>query len=931
MADQLVSMLSPSGARFDVPANEVNDALKLGLRQESPEEIQARADKAEFGTGIGNEIKAGLAGAARGATFGLSDVIASDVGAGETFAKLQEQNPTASTIGEVAGAVGPALLSGGESVVASGAKALSAPVRAVTAAGRAVEQSVAKSIAGEATKKTLARQIVESSLSKGAGSAVEGAFYGAGQVVSEEALGRTDLTAEKALAHVGLSAVLGGVTGGLFGAGEELASEAVKRGAGIVKEKLGGGTIGESLDKFAEEQAVKSLNATQSKIQRLQNKDRLEEVGRDLLTSHEALGGKKILDSLGDMEKTANNIAVVKSHAGKMKGDALTELDAAARSIGADERKLIETQIKEAERLVKRRTGETSAQRDAQLALLKSEREDIVATLPKSKDGKVIGTESRYGHGTGAQKKLTAIDDEIAELEAGATRRSESVAAEGEKHLAALRKQLDDTHVSFNGAEVGKRFRSQVVDDSLQTPLFREEANKIADTVERFTETGRLTLKEADNLKQRLQAEAQRDYDKLTGQYSFAGEMRMKAAALVREEIENVAAAAAERTGTQEALARFTEGNRLFGSMAEAEKLVEQGVARKQGNRVLSLTDNIQSAGMFGGAVASGAAFAPAAIAGLATGVTHKFWRERGNAMAALFVDRMRNLATIERAAQATTSKIESAVQRFLTRESRDEVSRATRDKVVPAGVSILHSVSFGDGRARAAKADEKDAERTEVAQVKTQDAYRKRLTELAELASRPEVLTERLQRSLAKVSDAAPGIASHMQVAAARAANFLAAKAPKDPVPPSILGTKSDYVPPDSDLAAFARYVEAAVDPMTVMRDLDRGAVSVEGVEALKVLYPAIYEEVTQTIIANASQMKGELAYEKRVQLSILFDMPVDPTMSPAFVAEMQSYYAAEANAAAASPGAVRPTATGLSQLRLAEHSMTETQRLTA
>ena len=335
---QKVSVIGSDGQRFEINPENVGKAFQLGARLEGDTEAHQRIGQAEYGEGIGNELKAGLAGAARGATFGLSDVALTKTGLvdKETLSGLKEFNPISSTVGEVAGAVAPALLSGGSSAVASGAEIAGSGVRAVSALGGAAERGVASLIGGgvEAGAKGLARRVLESAVSKGAGSAVEGAFYGAGQLVSEEALGDVNLTAEQAIAHIGLAAALGGAAGGLFGAGEELIGAGLSKGAELVKEKLGSGGIGEKLDTFAEEQAVKSLNATQSKIGKLQDKGRLEEVGRDLLTEQEALGGKKILDKFGDMEKTAANIDAVRESAGKQIGESIKTLSKAAEEVG---------------------------------------------------------------------------------------------------------------------------------------------------------------------------------------------------------------------------------------------------------------------------------------------------------------------------------------------------------------------------------------------------------------------------------------------------------------------------------------------------------------------------------------------------------------------------------------------------------------------
>ena len=131
-------------------------------------------------------IAAGLQGAARGASFGLSDVLQTSLGiqTPEELAKLKEYNPSASMAGEITGVVAPTLLSAGAGLLGTAARGVAAPVRAVAGAGKLAENAALK-LFGDTAAKSTARNILANASAKGFGSAVEGAFYGAGQVLSE--------------------------------------------------------------------------------------------------------------------------------------------------------------------------------------------------------------------------------------------------------------------------------------------------------------------------------------------------------------------------------------------------------------------------------------------------------------------------------------------------------------------------------------------------------------------------------------------------------------------------------------------------------------------------------------------------------------------------------------------------------------------------
>ncbi|NDG25826.1 MAG: hypothetical protein EB120_01460 [Proteobacteria bacterium] len=179
-----------------------------------PNDFLKQTEFVEF-EGLGPKAAALGAGVARGVTFGLSDLALRMAGANpEYLRKLQEYQPGLSLTGEITGALAPALVTGGTAGVATAARIASAPVRAVSAIGAATEAAVAKKLIQEGTKAS-AKTIVQNYVPKIAGSAVEGALYGAGQVISDAALGDPDLTAQNALATIGLSSIIGSGVGAI--------------------------------------------------------------------------------------------------------------------------------------------------------------------------------------------------------------------------------------------------------------------------------------------------------------------------------------------------------------------------------------------------------------------------------------------------------------------------------------------------------------------------------------------------------------------------------------------------------------------------------------------------------------------------------------------------------------------------------------------
>ena len=192
----------------------------------SEEEIQSLVKEAELERKYGDsDLRTFGESALSAATFGASDQAIAKFGGEEAQQALRERrqrNALAATAGTVAGVVVPTLASGGTSLAAKG---VSAGVKTASTAGKVVEGVTAKQLAKilqETGKKKLAKDVILKSIPKTAGSAVEGAAYGVGQLISEEALGTADFNAENLVSHVGMGALIGGAAGGILGSVEAL-------------------------------------------------------------------------------------------------------------------------------------------------------------------------------------------------------------------------------------------------------------------------------------------------------------------------------------------------------------------------------------------------------------------------------------------------------------------------------------------------------------------------------------------------------------------------------------------------------------------------------------------------------------------------------------------------------------------------------------
>lgn len=225
----------PGDAAFKLLSSVEGSVAKTQHRDDFLDQQDAKS----FDT-VGGVVGAGAAGAARGATLGLSDaamVAIGGEGMRKQLQKAQKHAPVASAVGEGAGMLAPALFSGGAS---SGASALGKAGRAATVVsrgataaaetgGRLAERGVIGLGAEEGGRLAGAARVL-------ATNAIEGGAQGVGQAISDASIKGEPIEVEKILAHGGKAALLGAGLGGALHGTVGLAKSGVSKLGGAVKE-----------------------------------------------------------------------------------------------------------------------------------------------------------------------------------------------------------------------------------------------------------------------------------------------------------------------------------------------------------------------------------------------------------------------------------------------------------------------------------------------------------------------------------------------------------------------------------------------------------------------------------------------------------------------------------------------------------------------
>jgi hypothetical protein len=234
-----VDVFNQNGELGSLPLEQVQDALNSGFKIASPEDVHAYDNEVKYGS-TGQTLKAGAEGAARAATFGLSTGVETALGVKpEDIKGREEENPAASTIGEVAGLAGSTLIPGG-----GAAKLLEK-----AGAGAALKLGLGEMVLNPQTGKMayeagkgLSR--VGSFAVKGA---VENSLLQSGNEVHKMFVQDPNQSAESVAANVGLASIIGGGIGSGIGIvsplWEQTAGKKLNNVLGLLKTRANGEAI----------------------------------------------------------------------------------------------------------------------------------------------------------------------------------------------------------------------------------------------------------------------------------------------------------------------------------------------------------------------------------------------------------------------------------------------------------------------------------------------------------------------------------------------------------------------------------------------------------------------------------------------------------------------------------------------------------------
>jgi hypothetical protein len=872
MSDR-VRVVAPDGQVGDVPAAEVDAATEEGFRVLTPE-VEAELERHAKHGGAGGIAKAALAGAARGLTLGTSDLLLTQ-GAGvdpSTLKDLQEENPTASTVGEIVGSALPLagqLGLGAKAGKALGSKAagslvddalLASPAGVATAIGEGVERA----IIGDVARKTMAQQIASRLVAGTVRGAAEAELYNIGTNLSEAVLGDEKVTAERLLAHSEDAMLIGGGLGFGVTAGGIAARAAAEKARG-------------ALDGMA-----------------------------DWLKQHAPMADPERLNAMAEATASkvgmeADDVKAIFAGVGTEEGAAMrAKLGPNAQFVSPDERNEIGIQFKKA--LREARDAVDDAKRQAYDEFRPKEIAALVAKDVDDEMASALAVELRESMAATIEKMRASPDIFSAK---GLIAKLDDIAQGFDKRLGAI----DSPEALFNLIDDTKRTidkQSKMWGKAID-PSVRDTVNEVKNLRARFM--GALTDEGVWGQAAARQSAFNDAYNRLAtaermliGENGKVGAFGMKvvkrngsvALELSDKKINTfLSQTGATRSDAQtQALREYLEAAQSFAREVEAsashvpdaafDRSAVESLLNKSkeiaddAEKKLALESKVRQAArlddigmnMFPrtAAAAMGAVLGGMPGAGMAAGAVHagaELLAARNNPVALA-----KTLARVEGFALGPAKQMARALDTII-KKAEPAVERAVKRTVGETSKQVLD--------------DDKDQ----------MEEFRKLQKKIHANVAAGEIHAQQLSEGWSQLRDHAPKTQSALVAKQLEVNRYLQARLPRNPFANASANPAADFWrPSDSELAAFERSHRAATNPMTVVKDAARGMVTPEGVEAFKTLYPGLYEDFKLQLFERASH-GIELPYPTAVAMSALFGVTLDATMRPDVLAALQRSHA--------------------------------------
>lgn len=894
---------TPAGELRQIPASQAPDAELIGWTPATPEQIRESQLQQTYG-GTGGQIVTGGLAALRALTFGGSDVLGVKIGqlagmskeeAQQGLRELREANPASDTAGTILGVAAPLLATMGADAPlagAQGADALATAARftgpgAVARLGSAVTKGVEAALP---EAEGLVGRIASEAIAAGAGSAVEGAAYDAGQVVSEDALGDPNLTAQSALATIGLSAALGGGLGGALGAAGEAFPIALKK-------------VGESLSS-----AVQKAKEAYPELA-----ERLTGVSADTVRDLQQKIGSAFTDPK-QAWKLQTNLGTHLEDLGNSLADAQKELYSSARP--AETADLIRGES----------AWDLKPLTSAQRAL--DGIESAVKTIRADPDLYEQGFAAKLEQiGNGLSRRIADGDAvKVFEELRQARQQIDSFGKWSGKGLSML--PFKEREAVQLVRDVRGIVREAITDPEAWGPAAVRQAaldeahSEYAQALKQISGGGLGPLR--SNILPKVTVAGQEELRvNPRALKTFLNQMAdPRGAQYVGEALgEYLTAAQKYADAMQESFQHVPASN--FSREALTDLVGKTGDLFEQAKQQASVTQimNELSPNATFGAGGAKALLPMGTNAGAAEGA--------GMLAAAPLLGHMipgaGPVAAVYGGAKAlyhTVAGLKNVPQTVATLARLERMAQKVAAAIDTGASTLVRGgvKAANVGRAEAVAGIAREFSSTPEAATAR---FSRRVAEVQKLSQDPEALHRAIVAQNEGIDQHAPNTSQALAVTSARGIAFLASKMPQAPMRGPLA---PKWEPSQSEIAKFSRYYEAVQDPLVVLKQAAAGTLTKEAVEAVQTVYPELYAKIQAGLLAKIATHGTDVPRRSRLMLGALLGQDVDGSMA-GMLANQAVFRAPSRQQSGLKAPAVKPSVRGMEKVTVASRLMTPMQ----
>lgn len=315
----------------------------------------------------------------------------------------------------------------------------------------------------------------------------------------------------------------------------------------------------------------------------------------------------------------------------------------------------------------------------------------------------------------------------------------------------------------------------------------------------------------------------------------------------------------------KDTLERWKNLNGLYGDLKTVEKPIADAIARSESNvNVFGLRFRDIGIGAVGGGVLGGPAGAALAVANKA------IQTDKGLLFRAALGEKLQKLAWAEQLMNKSQSEIAKSIKGFIGGIDAEKLA-------VNAEKRAAGPIAYSLSEAMPAK------QRTEA----QQDWFGQTRKKLLTITGNPEDFMAQQGHELQQFADAAPGTADAIAQKQLQIYSYLVQQMPKNPTMPiSVLNDK--WQPADYQIQDFRKVVQVTRAPLSILHDMHAGVVTKSQTDAVRQLYPKIYEKILLQVQQEINEPNTNLTYNQRLKLNQLFP-GADPGISSQFTAAMQ------------------------------------------